>query len=59
LGKVGTGFSRLYNSLRLLSRAKVYRFTLGRDHEKNRKTLLEFLEREIRDVAKSNVTSPS
>lgn len=59
LGKVGTGFSRLYNSLRLLSRAKVYRFTLGRDHEKNRKTLLEFVQREIRDVAKSNVTSPS
>lgn len=47
LGKIGVGFSRLYNSLRLLGRVKTYRFVLGRDQEKNRRTLLEFLKREL------------
>jgi hypothetical protein len=46
---VGVGFSRLYNSVRLLFRARAYRFVLGRDHEKNRRTLIEFLKRELGD----------
>ncbi|MFC1884857.1 hypothetical protein ACFL2O_08805 [Thermodesulfobacteriota bacterium] len=42
LGKAGVVSSRLYNSIRLLSQSKCYRFVLGRDIEKNCETLLEF-----------------
>jgi hypothetical protein len=37
--------ARLYNSLRLLSRVSPYRFTLGRNIERNSQTLIEFLQR--------------
>jgi len=43
LGKGGVVASRLYNSLRLLARARSYRFVLGRDTEKNYRTLIQFL----------------
>lgn len=43
LGKGGVAFSRLYNSVRLLARAPAYRFVLGRNIEKNRQTLLDFI----------------
>jgi hypothetical protein len=43
LGKGGVAFSRLYNSMRLLARAPAYRFVLGRNIEKNRQTLLDFI----------------
>jgi hypothetical protein len=43
LGKGGVAASRLYNSLRLLARAPAYRFVLGRDKEKNCRTLVEFI----------------
>jgi hypothetical protein len=43
-GKGGVVASRLRNSLRLLWRARTYRFVLGRDQETNCRTLLEFLE---------------
>jgi hypothetical protein len=43
LGQGGVAASRLYNGLRLLARASAYRFVLGRNLEKNRQTLLEFL----------------
>jgi hypothetical protein len=46
LGKFGVVSSRTYNSLKLMWRAKAYRFILGRDREKNRRTLLDFLDRE-------------
>jgi hypothetical protein len=42
LGKGGVVASRLYNSLRLLSRAPSYRFVLGRDTTRNFETLLDF-----------------
>jgi hypothetical protein len=42
-GKGGVAASRLYNGLRLLARAAPYRFILGRNTEKNRQTLVEFL----------------
>jgi hypothetical protein len=42
LGKGEVAASRLYNSLRLLTRAPSYRFVLGRDTTKNFQTLLEF-----------------
>jgi len=43
LSKGGVAASRLYNSLRLLARATPYQFVLGRNVERNRQTLLEFL----------------
>lgn len=43
VGQGGVAASRLYNGLRLLARASAYRFILGRNLEKNRQTLLEFL----------------
>ncbi|MGH7806576.1 MAG: hypothetical protein ACRENT_00615 [Thermodesulfobacteriota bacterium] len=43
LGKGGVAASRLYNSLRLLSRAPAYRFVLGRNTKKNFQTLLQFI----------------
>ncbi len=45
LGKVGVATSRLWNSLILLSRARPYRFVLGRNHEKNRRTFVHFVSR--------------
>jgi hypothetical protein len=42
-GKGGVAFSRLYNSVQLLARAPAYRFVMGRNIEKNRQTLLDFL----------------
>jgi hypothetical protein len=44
-GKVSV--SRLYNSLRLLSRVSPYRFVMGRNIEKNCQTLVEFLHTRI------------
>ena len=44
LGKGGVVASRLYNALRLLSRARAYRFVLGRNVDRNCQTLLRFLE---------------
>jgi hypothetical protein len=41
--KGGVACSRLYNSVRLLARAPAYRFVLGRNIEKNRQTLLDFI----------------
>ena len=46
LGKSKTALSRLYNSLRLLQKARPYRFVLGRDLAKNTQTLLDFLDRQ-------------
>jgi len=43
LGKGGVAASRLYNSLSLLARAPAYRFILGRDTERNCRTLVEFI----------------
>ena len=43
LGKGGVVTSRLYNSLRLLTRASAYRFVLGRDIERNSQTLVSFI----------------
>jgi hypothetical protein len=43
LGKGGVVASRFYNGLRLLARVSAYRFVLGRNREKNRQVLLEFL----------------
>jgi hypothetical protein len=43
LSKGGVAASRLYNSMRLLTRASAYRFVLGRNVEKNCQTVLEFL----------------
>jgi hypothetical protein len=43
LGKGGVAASRLYNSLSLLARAPAYRFVLGRDTERNCRTLVEFI----------------
>jgi hypothetical protein len=45
LGKSGVGASRLYNGLRLLSRAPTYRFVLGQNPARNCQTLVEFLRR--------------
>jgi len=44
-GKVGVATSRLRGALRLLRRAPAYRFVLGRDLDRNYRTLLEFLDR--------------
>jgi hypothetical protein len=46
LGKGRLVASRLRNALRLLGRARTYRFVLGRDIRRNAETLLAFLERE-------------
>jgi len=43
LGKGGVAISRLYNSVQLLARAPAYRFVMGRNIEKNRQTLLDFV----------------
>jgi hypothetical protein len=43
LGKGGVVISRLYNSVQLLARAPAYRFVMGRNIEKNRQTLLDFV----------------
>jgi hypothetical protein len=45
LGKAGLVSSRLYNSLRLLARAKGFKFILGRDQDKNCQTLIRFVEK--------------
>lgn len=45
-GKGGMAFSRLRAALALMRRAPGYKFTLGRDRQKNVETLLEFLERQ-------------
>jgi hypothetical protein len=42
-GKVGVASSRLRGAVRLLRRAPAYRFVLGRDLERNYRTLLDFL----------------
>ena len=45
LGQTGTAVSRLHNSIRLLARARPYRFILGRDRDKNCRTLVGFVRR--------------
>jgi len=47
VGQTGVAASRCYNSLRVLMRAPAYRFVLGRDTEKNCRTLVEFIEKTI------------
>jgi hypothetical protein len=42
-GKTGVVSSRLYNAVRLLSAASVYRFRMGRDVDKNTETLATFI----------------
>jgi cytoplasmic iron level regulating protein YaaA (DUF328/UPF0246 family) len=42
-GKLGVVSSRLYNAVRLLNAASVYRFRMGRDVEKNAETLATFI----------------
>lgn len=45
VSKGGVAFSRFYNSLRLLTRSRVYKFVLGRDTERNFQTFLDFVQR--------------
>jgi len=47
-GKGGVVASRLYNSLRLLSRTSHYKFVLGRNTKKNSQTILEFINRKYK-----------
>ena len=42
-GKVGVVSSRLYNAIRLLKTASVFRFRMGRDVERNTETLATFI----------------
>ena len=42
-GKLGVASSRLFNAVRLLRQASVYRFRMGRDVEKNAETLATFV----------------
>ena len=44
MGQGGVAASRLYNSFSLLAHARPYRFILGRDTEKNSRTLIEFIQ---------------
>lgn len=46
LGKVGVGFSRLYNGLWLVMKTRPYLFVMGRNRELNVQTLIDFIERE-------------
>jgi hypothetical protein len=46
-GKVGVVSSRLYNAVRLLNTASVYRFRMGRDVEKNAETLAAFIRQRL------------
>ena len=46
LGKVGVGFSRLYNGLWLVIKIRPYLFVMGRNRELNLETLIDFIERE-------------
>jgi hypothetical protein len=45
LGKTGLAFSRLNNSLKVLSHSKVYRYVIGHDPERNHQVLLQFLQK--------------
>ena len=45
LSRGGLAFSRLNNSLRLLGRSRVYRYSIGHDMEKNNRVLLDFLQK--------------
>src|SRR5579884_345061 len=45
--KAGTAFSRMRNSAALLRRSAVHRLVLGRDHDRNAETVLEFAERTL------------
>lgn len=44
LGKSKLAFSRLYNSLKVLRRSKVYRYIIGHDTERNHQVLMDFLD---------------
>ena len=44
LSKTGLAFSRLNNSLKVLSRSKIYRYVIGHDPERNHRVLLDFLQ---------------
>lgn len=46
LGKVGVGFSRLYNGLWLVMKTRPYLFVMGRNRELNVQTLIDFIEQE-------------
>jgi len=43
LDKYGIALSRLFTSLKILSKSKTYRFIIGRDQKKNAKELINFL----------------
>jgi len=53
LGKGRVVASRFSNSLRLLARVSAHRFVLGRDLEKNRRTLIEFLHKTMNSAEKT------
>lgn len=44
LSRTGLAFSRLYNSLKILSRSKVYKYIIGHDPVRNHQVLLDFLQ---------------
>jgi hypothetical protein len=43
IGKSALAWSRLNNSLKVLSRSQVYRYQIGHDFEKNNQVLIDFL----------------
>jgi len=47
IGKTGVAISRARNGLSLMSKARAYKFILGRDTAKNSRTLIEFIERKF------------
>jgi hypothetical protein len=47
VGQTGVATSRFRNSMALLRRVPPYEFVLGRDTEKNSRTLVEFIERQF------------
>lgn len=46
-GKLGVASSRLYNAMRLLRMASVYRFRMGREVERNADTLATFIREKV------------
>lgn len=45
LSRAGLAFSRLNNSLKVLRRSQVYRYSIGHDIERNNQVLLDFLQK--------------
>lgn len=46
-GKLGVAASRTRNAIALMRRSRAFRFVLGRNRQKNTRTLLEFLDRQF------------